>query len=60
MGTGDWKNRVFKKLASLIEINSTNHKVVYIDAFTEDHNDAPILTIMAAIAALYNSDEKRN
>ncbi|EFO3654462.1 NTPase, partial [Escherichia coli] len=59
---GDWgtgKTEFSKKLASLIEINSTNHKVIYIDAFTEDHNDAPILTIMAAIAALYNSDEKK-
>ena len=43
----------------MIEKNESGHKVVYIDAFTEDHNDAPILTIMAAIVALYPESEKK-
>ncbi|EEQ5310826.1 NTPase [Escherichia coli] len=59
---GDWgtgKTEFSKKLAALIEKNESGHKVVYIDAFTEDHNDAPILTIMAAIVALYPESEKK-
>lgn len=59
---GDWgtgKTEFSKKLAALIESNESGHKVIYIDAFTEDHNDAPILTIMAAIVALYPESEKK-
>ncbi|MFP2424685.1 KAP family P-loop NTPase fold protein [Enterobacter ludwigii] len=60
---GDWgtgKTEFSKKLAALIETNESGHKVIYVDAFTEDHNDAPILTIMAAIVALYPESEKKN
>lgn len=59
---GDWgtgKTEFSKKLAALITTNESRHKVIYVDAFTEDHNDAPILTIMAAIVALYPENEKK-
>lgn len=59
---GDWgtgKTEFSKKLAALIATNESRHKVIYVDAFTEDHNDAPILTIMAAIVALYPENEKK-
>ncbi|MCP2003747.1 UNVERIFIED_ORG: hypothetical protein J2Y78_002287 [Buttiauxella agrestis ATCC 33320] len=58
-GWGTGKTEFSIKLAALLESTNDNHKVIYIDAFTEDHNDAPILTIMAAIVALLPQDEKK-
>lgn len=52
-GWGTGKTEFCKKVANLIENNNQKHKVVYIDAFAEDHNDAPILTLMAGVAALF-------
>ncbi|MCZ6037183.1 hypothetical protein O5160_15555 [Escherichia coli] len=48
-----------QKVANLIESNNQKHKVVYIDAFAEDHNDAPILTLMAGVAALLPENERK-
>lgn len=47
-GTG--KTEFSKKLCSLISDESTDKKVIYIDAFKEDHCEDPLLTITAAIA----------
>lgn len=58
-GWGTGKTEFCKKVANLIESNNQNHKVVYIDAFAEDHNDAPILTLMAGVAALLPEDKRK-
>lgn len=47
-GTG--KTEFSKKLCSLISDNGNDKKVIYIDAFKEDHCEDPLLTITAAIA----------
>ncbi|MCN5612813.1 KAP family NTPase [Escherichia coli] len=58
-GWGTGKTEFCKKVANLIENNNQKHKVVYIDAFAEDHNDAPILTLMAGVAALLPEDKRK-
>ncbi|MCV8730885.1 KAP family NTPase [Escherichia coli] len=58
-GWGTGKTEFCKKVANLIESNNQKHKVVYIDAFAEDHNDAPILTLMAGVAALLPENERK-
>lgn len=58
-GWGTGKTEFSKKLATLINNKNDTHKVIYIDAFAEDHNDAPILTIMAAIVTLFPNDDKK-
>lgn len=47
-GTG--KTEFSKKLCSLISDGANDKKVIYIDAFKEDHCEDPLLTITAAIA----------
>ncbi|WP_165370685.1 KAP family P-loop NTPase fold protein [Siccibacter turicensis] len=56
---GDWgtgKTEFSSKLKSLIAASS-DERVVYIDAFKEDHADAPILSITAAIYSLLEPAE---
>ncbi|EMR4173862.1 NTPase [Serratia marcescens] len=58
---GDWgtgKSEFCHKLIHLIGKETDSYKVVYIDAFNEDHTDAPILTLLAAIVALLPQEER--
>lgn len=58
-GWGTGKTEFSKKLAHFIEEKNDAHKVIYIDAFSEDHNDAPILTLMAGIAAILPEEKRK-
>lgn len=58
---GDWgtgKTEFSKKLQTFIN-QETTHQVVYIDAFKEDHADAPIVSITAGIASVLPKEKAR-
>lgn len=57
-GWGTGKTEFCYKLINLIKENEITDKVVYVDAFNEDHTDAPILTLLAAIVALLPKAER--
>ncbi|WP_447879899.1 KAP family P-loop NTPase fold protein [Serratia fonticola] len=57
-GWGTGKTEFCYKLINLIKEKEIAYQVVYIDAFNEDHTDAPILTLLAAIVALLPKQER--
>ncbi|MGN7971445.1 KAP family P-loop NTPase fold protein [Serratia sp. 22264] len=57
-GWGTGKSEFCYKLINLLNEEKKDYKVVYIDAFNEDHTDAPILTLLAAIATLLPQEER--
>lgn len=54
-GTG--KTEFCHKITNSMQHN--NKKVIYINAFTEDHADAPLLTILSAIVSLIPDENDR-
>ncbi|RJT16258.1 KAP family P-loop NTPase fold protein [Rahnella inusitata] len=59
-GWGTGKTEFCLKLTNMLNENTENPRAVYIDAFKEDHTDAPLLTILAAIIALLPKNEAKN
>lgn len=57
-GWGTGKTEFCYKLINLLKEKESTYKVVYIDAFNEDHTDAPILTLLAAIVTLLPKEER--
>ncbi|WP_199507493.1 MULTISPECIES: KAP family P-loop NTPase fold protein [unclassified Psychrobacter] len=56
-GTG--KTEFCFKLKNLIEANNpNNYKTSYVNAFQADHANEPLLTLIASVAGLYESENK--
>ncbi|MBB3324887.1 P-loop NTPase fold protein [Atlantibacter sp. RC6] len=58
---GEWgtgKTEFCLKLQNFFSTDDIGCKVIYIDAFKEDHSDDPLLTMTAAIAAVLPPKEK--
>ncbi|MCW2105392.1 UNVERIFIED_ORG: putative KAP-like P-loop ATPase [Rahnella aquatilis] len=58
---GDWgtgKTEFCYKLINLYKAEAKQSKVVYIDAFKEDHSNEPLMTILAAIIQLFPNKQQ--
>ena len=58
-GTG--KTEFCFKLKNLIEdVNSSNYKVGYVNAFQADHANEPLLALIAEVASLHSNDNEKS
>lgn len=57
-GWGTGKTEFCHKLINLLKGTKNNCAVVYVDAFSADHADEPIMTLFAAILSLLPSSDQ--